>query len=82
MAKEAWKYIGKKMKRKEDPKVLLGETAYIDDIQPRKCLMLGIIRSQYARASFKVDFSPVQDDPRVLLCISGEDIDKETLPLP
>ncbi|MEM3185310.1 MAG: xanthine dehydrogenase family protein molybdopterin-binding subunit [Conexivisphaerales archaeon] len=82
MAKEAWKYIGKKMKRKEDPKVLLGETAYIDDIKPRKCLMLGIVRSQYARASFKVDFSPVQDDPRVLLCISGEDIDKETLPLP
>jgi len=78
----SWKYIGRRMKRKEDLRVLLGDTKYLDDIKPKDSLTLGIVRSQYARASFKVDFSQVKDDPRVKLIITSDDIDKNTNPIP
>ncbi len=78
----SWKYIGRRMKRKEDLRVLLGDTKYLDDIKPNACLTLGIVRSQYARATFKVDFSQVRDDPRVQLIITSYDIDKNTNPIP
>ena len=82
LTESSWRYIGKRMKRKEDLRVLRGDTTYLDDIKPKGCVTLAIIRSQYARASFKVDFSPVRDDPRVLLVISGEEIDKYTNTIP
>ncbi|MEM0117438.1 MAG: xanthine dehydrogenase family protein molybdopterin-binding subunit [Conexivisphaerales archaeon] len=82
MANSSWRYIGKRIRRKEDLRVLLGETRYVDDINDKRPLLLGILRSQYAKAGFKVDFSSIREDPRVLLCISGEDIDRDTREIP
>jgi CO/xanthine dehydrogenase Mo-binding subunit len=60
-----WRYIGKPVKRKEDLKVLLAETKYLDDITLPRMAYLGFYRSPYAHAKISsIDLSRVEGTPQ------------------
>ena len=44
------KYIGEKIKRTEDPRLIKGIGHYVDDIELAGTLHVAILRSQYAHA--------------------------------
>ncbi|PSN84847.1 hypothetical protein B9Q02_08560 [Candidatus Marsarchaeota G1 archaeon BE_D] len=76
-----WQLIGKEVKRKEDLRVLLAETRYIDDIKPQNVLYMGFLRSSVPHAYLKkVDTSELIH--KVELCITGEQIAKHTREMP
>lgn len=49
----AAKYIGKPMKRKEDPRLIQGLAHYADDIQLPGMLHMMVVRSPYAHARIR-----------------------------
>jgi carbon-monoxide dehydrogenase large subunit len=71
------------MKRKEDLRVLLAKTEYLDDINLPGLLHLGFYRSPYAHARIRnIDTSELKQDSRVVDCITGKDISGSTNPMP
>jgi carbon-monoxide dehydrogenase large subunit len=71
------------MKRKEDLRVLLAETRYVDDIDPPGVVYMGLIRSPYAHARIiNVDGAALANDPRTLLFLPPDEINPLTNHLP
>jgi len=63
------------MKRKEDPRVLLAETKYVDDIELPRMAHIGFVRSPYAHAKIlRIDYSAIEDDPRILMLLTAQDL--------
>jgi len=78
-----WRYIGRPVKRKEDLRVLLGKTQYIDDIALPGMVYLGFYRSLSAHARIKrVDLARAKDDGQILDCFAGEDLMPGLNPMP
>ena len=48
--RDAYKWIGKDMKRVEDPRLLAGKGIYIDDVQLPKMAHAAVLRSPHAHA--------------------------------
>ena len=44
------RYVGRSIKRREDPKYLTGQSQYTDDLMPSGTLSVAIVRSLYAHA--------------------------------
>ncbi|MGH9780282.1 MAG: hypothetical protein ACRD33_00560, partial [Candidatus Acidiferrales bacterium] len=52
------KYVGRPMKRKEDPRLIQGLAHYVDDIQLANMHYMAVVRSPYAHAKIRsVDVS-------------------------
>ncbi len=78
-----WRYIGKPLKRKEDLRVLLGETQFLDDISLPGMAHLGFYRSPFAHARLKsVDVSQLNGDGHVLQCVTGTELQEGVNPIP
>jgi carbon-monoxide dehydrogenase large subunit len=76
------KYVGKALKRKEDPRLITGEAKYIDDLTLPGLLHAAILRSPYAHARIKgIDTSKARAVPGVVAVYTGQDF-KELPPLP
>lgn len=76
-----YKWIGKNMKRVEDPRLLTGQAGYIDDIKLPNMAYAAVLRSDRAHARIKkIDVSKAKALPGVLLVMTGEDAKKVTGP--
>ncbi|MGH3057091.1 MAG: xanthine dehydrogenase family protein molybdopterin-binding subunit [Gaiellaceae bacterium] len=77
-------YIGKPVPRKEDAKLLTGQSRYIDDLNLLGMVWAAVVRSPYAHARIKsVDVSKARKAEGVVAAFSGADLAedwKATLP--
>src|SRR5437016_14383763 len=71
----AEKYVGKRQKRTEDPRLIQGLAHYVDDIKLPDTLHAVFLRSMYAHARIKsVDISAAAKVPGVVAIYSGKDV--------
>lgn len=76
-----YSWIGKSMKRVEDPRLLTGKGKYIDDIELPRMAHAAVMRSPHAHAKIvSIDTSAAKKLPGVLLVITGEEASKVTGP--
>ncbi len=74
-------YIGRAMKRKEDPRFITGRGNYLDDIVLPNMLHAAIVRSPFAHARIRsIDTSAAASMPGVAGVFVGDDIDLPPLP--
>ena len=77
------KWIGKSMKRVEDPRLLTGQGRYIDDIDLPNMLHAAVLRSPRAHAKIKsIDTRAAAALPGVVKVLTGADIAAKTGALP
>ncbi len=76
--------IGQARHRKEDPKLVTGQTSWTDNIQLPGMLYMAFVRSSMAHARIDgVDYSAALEQPGVIAAFSGEDLaDDWAGPLP
>jgi carbon-monoxide dehydrogenase large subunit len=71
----ATRYLGKPLKRKEDPRLIQGLAHYVDDIVLPGTHFAAILRSPYAHARIRgVDVSKAKAAPEVVLALTGADL--------
>src|SRR5260370_29492414 len=69
------KYVGKRIKRTEDPRLIKGLAHYVDDIGLPNILHVAFVRSLYAHARINgVDTSEALKAPGVVAVYTGEDV--------
>ncbi len=77
------KWIGQNMKRVEDPRLLVGEGEYADDIALANMLHAAVLASPHAHARIiSIDVSKALALPGVHAVMTGEEVAKVTGPLP
>src|SRR6202049_2063911 len=70
------RFIGKPLKRKEDPRLIQGISHYVDDLQLAGMHYAAFLRPPYAHAKIRsVDLSKARHAPGVVLALSGADVD-------
>src|SRR5690606_22141520 len=68
-------YIGSRVKRVEDPRLLTGNGRYVDDIKLAGTLHVAFVRSDQAHARIlSVDYADALELPGVVAVYSGEDL--------
>ncbi len=79
----AMRYIGKPLKRKEDPRLIQGLAHYVDDIKLPEMHYVGIVRSPHAHARIRsVDVSKAKPAPGVVAVLTGADLRGAIGPVP
>jgi len=77
------KWVGKRMKRKEDLRLLIGRGNFMDDIRLPNMKHAAILRSPYPHAWIKgIDTSEAVRLPGVRGILTGEDVAKMSKPFP
>ncbi len=77
------KYVGKRIKRTEDPRLIKGLAHYVDDIGLPNILHVAFVRSLYAHARINgVDTSEALKAPGVVAVYTGEDVAEKVGPVP
>ncbi|MFD9733619.1 xanthine dehydrogenase family protein molybdopterin-binding subunit [Umezawaea sp. NPDC059074] len=75
--------IGRARLRKEDARLITGDTRWTDNIQMAGMLHMAVLRSPMAHATIvSIDVSAATDMPGVLLVLTGEDVADEQGSLP
>src|SRR6266481_3177174 len=70
-------YVGQRIKRTEDPRLIKGLAHYVDDIRLPDTLHVAFVRSVYAHARIKsIDASEAQKSPGVVGVYTGKDVAK------
>src|SRR5919202_4970315 len=76
-------YIGKRVKRTEDPRLIRGLAHYVDDITLPGTLHVSFVRSIYAHAKINsVDTSAALAAPGVVAVYTGQDVAGKIGPVP
>src|SRR5688500_13934099 len=79
----AEKYVGKRIKRTEDPRLIKGLAHYVDDIRLPDTLHVAFVRSIYAHARITgIDTTEVLKMPGVVAVYTGKDIAEKVGPVP
>lgn len=74
--------VGKRIRRREDPRLLTGTATYVDDIQVPGMHHACIVRSPYAAANIRgISVQAAKDIPGVVAVFTGEDV-KDVGPVP
>jgi len=77
------KYIGKRIKRSEDPRLLTGEALFVDDVEIHGMLHAAFLRSDYAHAYLRsVDVSAAQAREGVVAVFTAETMGDDWQPGP
>jgi len=77
------RYIGKPLKRKEDPRLIQGISHYVDDLTLAGMHHAAFLRSPYAHARIRsIDLSKARHAPGVILTLSGADLGDAIQPVP
>jgi aerobic carbon-monoxide dehydrogenase large subunit len=72
-------FVGRSMRRKEDPRLITGRASYVEDIVVPGMVHAAFVRSEEAHARIvSIDTSAVLSRPGVLAVFTGEDIDLES----
>jgi len=75
--------VGRRRLRKEDAKLLTGQTQWTDNIQFAGMLHMSVLRSPMAHARItRIDVSPALQRPGVIAAFSGRDLAEEQGSLP
>ncbi|HEX2912401.1 MAG TPA: xanthine dehydrogenase family protein molybdopterin-binding subunit [Chloroflexia bacterium] len=77
-------YVGSRIKRREDPRLITGKATYTDDMTPTGTVYLHMVRSPHAHANIaSINTSEAEKMPGVMAVITGEEL-KQNLagPLP
>src|SRR6185503_18941709 len=70
-------YVGKRVKRTEDPRLIKGLAHYVDDIALPGTLHVAFVRSMYAHARINsIDTSAALAAPGVVAVYTGQDVEK------
>jgi aerobic carbon-monoxide dehydrogenase large subunit len=76
------KLVGKRIKRREDPRLITGTATYVDDIQMPGMHHACIVRSPYAAARIRgINIKPALETPGVAAVFTGADT-KDVGPVP
>src|SRR4051794_3769327 len=76
------KMVGAQVRRVEDPRVLLGKSRYVDDVQLPGTVAMAFARSPYAHAKIaRIDAGAAKTHPGVLAVLTGADIASDIPPL-
>ena len=71
------KYVGQRVKRTEDPRLIKGLAHYVDDIRLPDTLHVAFVRSVYAHARINsIDASEALKTPGVVAVYTGKDVAK------
>ncbi len=77
------KFIGERVRRREDPRLITGQATYVDDVQLPGALYLAILRSPYAHARIRsIDASAARQAPGVVQVVAGSEIKDLCPPMP
>lgn len=69
------KAVGKSVRKKDAMQLLLGKPAYTDDVTPRDCLCVGVLRSPHAHAIIQeIDTSVALRVPGVVCIFTWQDV--------
>jgi len=69
------KYVGQRVKRTEDPRLIKGLAHYVDDIRLPDTLFVSFVRSQYAHARINsIDTGEALKAPGVVAVYTGKDV--------
>ena len=75
--------LGARLKRVEDPPLLVGDAQFTADIELPNMLHMAILRSEHAHARIKsIDTSIAQHRPGVVRVITAADVEGKIMPLP
>src|SRR5258708_25667006 len=75
MSSDAKPYVGRAMKRVEDPRLIRGAGTYTDDLRLPGLLHAAILRSPHAHAKItKIDTSAAKKIPGVIAVLTGADV--------
>jgi len=79
----ARRWVGKSIRRVEDPRFLLGRGGYVDDIVLPGMVHAAILRSPLPHARIKsIDVSKARSLPGVLAVVTGKEVTELTNPMP
>src|SRR6266576_2631216 len=71
----ATKYVGQRIKRTEDPRLIKGLAHYVDDIRLPDTLHVSFVRTVYAHARINsIDRSDALQSPGVVAVYTGNDV--------
>src|SRR5205814_8957760 len=77
------KYVGQRIKRTEDPRLITGLAHYVDDVGLPGTLHVAFVRSLYAHARISgVDATEALKSPGVVAVYTGKDIAEKVGPVP
>src|SRR5438067_7996051 len=77
------KYVGRRVKRTEDPRLIKGLAHYVDDVGLPETLHVVFVRSLYADAGVNgVDASEALKAPGVIAVYTGKDVAEKIGPVP
>ena len=77
------KYVGQRVKRTEDPRLIKGLAHYVDDITLPGILHVAFVRSVYAHARITgIDTSAALATPGVVAVYTGADVNDKVGPVP
>jgi carbon-monoxide dehydrogenase large subunit len=77
------KFIGKRIRRSEDPRLLTGQALFVDDVEIPGMLHAAFVRSDYAHAQLKsIDVSAARELPGVVAIYTAEDMGDDWKPGP
>ena len=77
------KYVGARVRRKEDPRLITGSSTYVGDLHLPGMLYCAIVRSPYAHARINgIDTSAALAAPGVVAVYTGADFRKLVGPMP
>src|SRR5260221_3998997 len=77
------KYVGKRIKRTEDPRLIKGLAHYVDDVRLPDTLHVAFMRSIYAHARIaNIDVTEAVKAPGVIAVYTGKDIVTKVGPVP
>ncbi len=76
------RYVGARVRRKEDPRLITGSSTYVGDVQMPGMLHCAILRSPYAHARItSIDVSAALAHPGVVAVYTGEQMKKMAGPM-
>ncbi len=77
------KFIGARVKRKEDPRLITGRATYTDDVTRPRMVYARFVRSTHGHATIgRVDVEAARSAPGVVAVLTGEDLKDRIAPLP
>src|SRR6478752_2884576 len=75
-------FVGARVRRKEDPRLITGTSTYVGDVQLPGMLHCAILRSPYAHARINgIDASAALAHPGVVAVFTGEQMKKMAGPM-
>ncbi|HUW14328.1 MAG TPA: xanthine dehydrogenase family protein molybdopterin-binding subunit, partial [Anaerolineae bacterium] len=76
-------YIGQRLKRNEDPRLLTGQALFVDDVHIPDMLHAAFLRSDYAHARLiSIDVSEARKRPGVVAVFTAQDMGSDWQPGP